>query len=417
VYKQGVAYALNSASHDPPTLGTIALSLIVGVRAGGALRRAALSAALYVLYTVNVGGDFMSGRFFVLPFMLAAMTLAPFAASLSAPWVLGALVVYNFIMPIVPIKTTARYDAAWPWRTQNGIKDERGHYHQGTNILFYSPFRQLPDFVWVREGTSFRNSAEKVTVQGSIGFYGLYAGPEKFLVDRNALSDPLLARLPVSPALYFEFFAGHFFRDIPEGYLESVAQNKNLLADPLIHDYYDRLRNVTRGQLLSVERLKDIVRLNAGRYRNLHEQVLKRRSLSLSIRADNERFMTDVGDRDPVAGALRATSGREGYLQFGPEIPATKGLYRARWIGTVQGDPEGPIGYVEVWFGPDKRVTREPVVVGQTRSDHLLAAVDFTVPAEGVKKLDYRFYLNRGVQMTLERVELYSGTAIPVAQP
>ncbi|MGC4085755.1 MAG: hypothetical protein QM736_27420 [Vicinamibacterales bacterium] len=417
MYKQGLAYILNSASHDPITLGTIALSLLVGVKAGGAVRRAALSAALYCAYTVSVGGDFMSGRFFVMPFLIAAMTVAPFIASVGAPAALAALVAYNVLMPIVPIKTTGRYDAAWAWRTQNGIKDERGHYHQGTNVLFYSPFRQLPDFVWVNEGTSFRNGPEKVTVQGSIGFYGLYAGPEKFLVDRNALSDPLLARLPVSPRLYFEFFAGHYFRDLPEGYLESVDQNRNLLTDPLLHDYYDRLRNVTRGPLFSRSRFRDIVALNIGKYRNLHEQVLKRRSISLSIRADNERFRTDLGFRDPVAGALRTNGERAGYLEFGPEIPASRGLHRARWIGTVDSAPaEGPIGYVEVWFG-DTRVAREPVALGPKRDDHLLATLDFTVPDDGVRKLDYRFFVNAGTRMVLERVELYSGTAIPATTP
>ena len=60
MYKQGFAYLLNSANHDPITLATIALALAVGVRTGGAARRAAISAALYVIYTVSVGGDFMN---------------------------------------------------------------------------------------------------------------------------------------------------------------------------------------------------------------------------------------------------------------------------------------------------------------------------------------------------------------------
>ena len=53
----------------------------------------------------------------------------------------AALVLYNLLVPIVPIKTTATYDGAWPWRTQNGIKDERGHTHQGSNLLTFAPFR------------------------------------------------------------------------------------------------------------------------------------------------------------------------------------------------------------------------------------------------------------------------------------
>lgn len=417
LYRQGVAYVLNSLSHDPLTLGTVAVSLLVAVRTRGATRRAALSALLYCAYTVSVGGDFMSGRFFAMPFMIATMTVAPLAAETGAAWALAGLVAYNVLMPIVPIKTTGSYDAAWAWRSQNGIKDERGSYHRGTNVLLYSPFRPLPDFPWVTEGTSFRNGTEKVTVQGSIGFYGLYAGPEKFIVDRNALSDPLLARMPVSPRLYFEFYAGHYFRDIPEGYLESVARNQNLLSDPLLHDYYDKLRNVTRGPLLSGSRFRDIATLNVGKYRNLSDQILRRRAVALSIRADNERFRSDVGFGDPAAGGIRTNGERAGYLQLGPGIPASRGLHRARWIGTVSGAPaEGPLGYVEAWFG-DTRVTREPVLQRATRDDHVLATLDFTVPDGGIGELDYRFFANAGTRMVLERVELYSGTAIPAATP
>ena len=416
LYKQGVAYLLNSLSHDPVTVGSIGLALLAAWRGTPAARRAALSAALYVLYTVSVGGDFMSGRFFTTPFLLVVMTLAPEAATLSAPATLAALLTYNVLMPVVPIKTTSGYEAAWPWRTQNGIKDERGSYFQGTNVLFFSPFRSLPDFTWVREGTSFRNGPEKVTVQGSIGFYGLYAGPEKFLVDRNALSDPLLARIPVSPRLPFEFYAGHYFRDIPEGYLESVAQNRNLLTDPLLRDYYDRIRNVTRGSLLRGDRFRDIVALNLGRYRNFHEQVMKRRPVELSIRADNERFTSDVGSRELSTGSLKA-SGRPGYLQFGPGIPAQAGMYRARWVGSVESAPEGPLGYVEVWFSEEKRVARQAVVAGPPRPDRVLGTLDFTVPAGGVQSLEYRFFVNAGVRMSLERVELFSGTAIPPQTP
>lgn len=412
LYQQGFAYVLNSISHDPITLGTIGLALLTTWRGAPVGRRAALSALLYVAYTVSVGGDFMSGRFFTTPFLIAAMAVAPSAAALSAPAVLAALVAYNLFMPIVPIKTTSRYDAAWPWRTQNGIKDERGSYFQGTNILFFSPFRALPDFTWIREGASFKNGPEKVTVQGSIGFYGLYAGPEKFLVDRNALSDPLLARIPVSPRLPFEFYAGHYFRDLPEGYLESVNENRNLLADPQLHDYYDRIRNVTRGPLVSASRFRDMLALNLGRYRNFHEQVLKRRSISLSIRADNERFPTDVGDRDVATGSLRAT-GRAGYLQFGPGIPAQAGAYRARWVGTAESLPGLSLGYVEAWVDSGTRVARAEVVADGGRPDHVLATLDFTVPKGGVSALEYRFFVNGGVRMSLERVELYSGTAIP----
>ena len=409
VYRQGVAYLLNSVSHDPITLGTIGLACAVAARGGGRSRRAALSAALYVLYTISVGGDFMSGRFFAMSFLVAVLVLSREAAAL-APYAGGVLLAYNLLVPIAPIKTTADYAAAWPWRTQNGIKDERGYYHQGTNLLFFSPFRQLPDSVWVRQGTSFRSSEQKVTVQGSIGFYGLYAGPTKFLIDSNALSDPFLARLPASPRLYFEFYAGHFFRDIPPGYIESVSTDRNLIEDPMLHDFYDRVRRVTRGPLFSAERLRDILAMNVGRYRNFYDIYAKRRPVALSIRADNERFITDVGERDAAAGSLKA-AGQSGYLEYGPAIPVRKGAYRARWLGTVDAAPAGQVGFVEVWIGDDQQIARQPVVMGGDGQGHLLAEIDFRL-SDDVRALDYRFFVNDGVRMTLERVELFSGSAI-----
>ena len=58
------------------------------------------------------------------------------------------------------------------------------------------------------------------------------------------------------------------------------------------------------------------------------------RPVALSIRAANERFSPDAGDRDDVAGTI-VSNGRAGYLQMGPGIPMKAGTYRARWIGTV----------------------------------------------------------------------------------
>ena len=186
---------------------------------------ASASALLYVLYTISVGGDFMSGRFFAMPFLVSVLMLSHILRTSRISRCAAA-----GLVRLQPAHAARAGEDDRQLRrrrgrgaSQNGIKDERGHYHRITTCSFYSPFRDLPDHTWVREGLSFRNGPEKVTVQGSIGFYGLAAGPDKHLVDRNALSEPLLARLPVSPRLYFEFYSGHFFRDIPDGYVETVA--------------------------------------------------------------------------------------------------------------------------------------------------------------------------------------------------
>lgn len=408
LYRQGMAYVFNSFAHDPITLGTIGVAVALAFRAATALRLAAASCVLYVLYTISVGGDFMSGRFFAGAFLLAVIVVLNAIRSLPGLYapVAAALVVYNVLMPLAPVKTTAAYDAGWPWRSQNGIKDERGHYHQITNIFFYSPFRALPDHTWMREGLSFREGPDKVTVQGSIGFYGLAAGPDKHLLDRNALSDPLLARLPVSPRLYFEFYAGHYFRDIPEGYVETLTTGRNQLLDPLLRAYYERLTEVVRGPLFSAARLRAIWALNLGADRQIAKRFESRRPVALSIRASNERFATDAGERDTVAGTIKS-SGRPGYLQTGPGIPAKKGPYRARWIGTTDGAAAGALGFVDVWAG-NRRLGRRDITAAEVLPERRqLAEIDFMLD-QPVTDLEFRLWIDGTRSVTLERVELFS---------
>ena len=144
----------------------------------------------------------MSGRFFAPVFLLCAMSIAGMVESRTT--LLMAVVVlvsYNVLWPNVPARTTASYEMAWPWRTQNGIKDERGGYHQATNVLFFAPFTPRPNDVWQREGLSLRMSPERVVVRPSVGRIGFLGGPDKYIIDSNALSDALLAHLPVDESV------------------------------------------------------------------------------------------------------------------------------------------------------------------------------------------------------------------------
>jgi arabinofuranosyltransferase len=412
--QQGWAYLFNSISHDPITLGTVVLALLVGWRTSSRVRMATLSALLYVAYTVWAGGDFMSGRFFAMPFLVGAVVLAPVIERPLIPWAAAALVLYNVFVPVVPIKTQATYDGAWPWRSQNGIKDERGHTHQASNILKFAAFRTLPDTPFAREGISFSAAPEHARVYCCIGQYGLNAGPAKHIIDDNALADPLLARLPVSPRVYFDFWMSHYFRDIPEGYIESNEQDRNLLTDPLLREYYDRLRNVTRGSLLRASRLRDIWALNV-RYPHLHEDYEKRRPIALSMLAGHERFLTDVGVRNPAATTLQSV-GNPGYLQYGPNIPLRQGFYRARWVARVDDAGNGQLGFVEIWNGTT-RINRQPVIFTPPAQDQQrIAHLDFTLTAPA-RSIEYRFYVNAGVRLLLQRVELFSGLGIPREPP
>jgi arabinofuranosyltransferase len=104
----------------------------------------------------------------------------------------------------------------------------------------------------------------------AIGFGGFSAGPDKFIIDVVALSDPLLARLPaIRPATYEDWKSGHFHRAVPKGYVESVIHRGNLIEDREVRQYYTALQTVTRGPIWSVRRFKEIAMINLGMYDDL----------------------------------------------------------------------------------------------------------------------------------------------------
>ena len=157
---------------------------------------------------------------------------------------------------------------------------------------------------------------------------------------------------------------------------------------------------------MSAARLRSIWYLNAGAGRHLAEQYDQQRAIDLSIRAANERFLVDAGEKDDAAGTIKSV-GRAGYLQFGPGIPMKRGSYRARWIGGVTGAPAGSFGFVDVWAG-ETRVARREIGAADLQPDQRrIAEISFTLTAP-TDHLEYRLWIDGREAVTLERVELSS---------
>lgn len=400
---QGLAYVASSLRFDPITLATIAVA--VGVCWVGSSKTAAvtsLGAAAYVLYTVWVGGDFMAGRFFSVPFLLSALLLAAAPKRrVSAHAAVALLVVLNVVNPIAPLKTIPFSDIGWPWRLQNGVKDERGAHHKTVNPLTYEVFRVMPDNPLAREGRSMAASAEKVFVHPWIGLIGYYAGPAKYIIDPNALSDPLLARLPVGQEFYFEFWVSHWTRTLPAGYIESRRTGTNEVADPRIHDFFDRILNVTEGPILSAARFRNIVALNWGRFRHFSEEIKSTQRMDYVARMNNPLFTTDVGQL--TAEREMKTTGKAGYLLFGPGIPLAAGAYRVRWQGTIDAAPGGDPGFVQVCYNDCRTViARAPIGAG---AGGVLAEV-YATPRRDIRDVEYRLFVTEGTQLTLQSLAI-----------
>jgi arabinofuranosyltransferase len=269
LWSHGVAYYLNAIRSDR-------LVLLVPLAAGLAVRfrRRSLEMtliggiALYFLYIASIGGDFMSGRFFTAPLVLAVALLGSmdeawndsrrraFVGAFAGVIAVGLTVRCPTLTPDPPgygvVDADALFDAG-------GVSDERGYYSPTTGLFHVHPSHLLPQHPLALKGLEDGQRGVKVSVQGSTGFYGYWAGPGVYVVDPLALSDPLLARLPVGVE---RPRTGHNERRIPFGYLASLESGTNQIADPKLHRYYDRLKLVTSGPIFSGARWREIIALN-----------------------------------------------------------------------------------------------------------------------------------------------------------
>jgi arabinofuranosyltransferase len=170
---------------------------------------------------VRIGGDFMAGRFLSAPAFAAAALLAAqgdavsFHASSSLRRgvlgvALGALAVYGLAWPYSRWGTDSEYgvgEGHFDLVGASGIVDERAYYYPETGLLRVlvnlDEIRRrglpVPPYRDAITGRDFARSEVEVIVIDQAGFFGYFAGPEKFLIDRWALSDPLLARIRYRP--------------------------------------------------------------------------------------------------------------------------------------------------------------------------------------------------------------------------
>jgi arabinofuranosyltransferase len=143
-------------------------------------------------------------------------------------------------------------------------------------MLFYYPFSSdlpsisFPKFIqyqaWANSGKAMKDKGAKVSLpyKLGIGYFGLFAGPEVYVIDAFGVTDPFLARLMVPEEASSDFKPGHVLRDMPNGYVESLFQNENLIKDRDLREYYEKLTVITRGRLFSLKRLRYIIEFNLG---------------------------------------------------------------------------------------------------------------------------------------------------------
>lgn len=268
--RQGLHYVVNSIGIDPVTLiVVVAAALFAARRRRRNVGEIALLAGvgLYIAYVIWIGGDFMSGRFFAAPLAVAAAVLSrwrPTASPVLASLPFAAVAIVGLIAPRSPVYSGADYAVRHRDHASDAarITDERAFYYNETGLLRARRGAPMPDHPSARDGRQARAGGPAVVVRGGVGMFGYYAGPQVHIVEPWAVTDPLLARLPIPAGAFWRI--GHFRRDIPVGYEETLRAGVNRIADPGIARRYDDIEVVTRGPLITRRRILAIWRLNTG---------------------------------------------------------------------------------------------------------------------------------------------------------
>lgn len=277
---QGLRYLENSLRNDPLTLAVIAAAVSVALIHRGA-RTLALAAGIvaYLVYVVSIGGDFMAGRFLSAPFVAAVMLLATSELP-SVGFRQPVLLVVVFALGLIGPRPTVTSGADAGLLTAGlldryGIADERRFYFASAGLFNAAPGWTRPVAQATEHARIARRNGSPLLVEGMAGVVGYFAGPGVHIVDLHGLGDPLLSRLPIvaSDTLYADFLfeytrntparpwrIGHFLRNVPPGYLETMLDGVNRIRDPQAAALYDKVAVLTRGPIWSAARLRLIAK-------------------------------------------------------------------------------------------------------------------------------------------------------------
>lgn len=271
--RQSGHYLAYTATQDAATLALLALAGGLALARGAPTARALVGGVLlYLAYVARIGGDFMAGRFFHAPLVVAIAAAATVEAASLARLPAAALAAATAAIHALallgggsPVASGANYGDVPdpPYTETHGITDERRYYYATTGLLpalrSTEPFPRHPFAAEGREWRAHRPATPPV--KGGVGMRGYFAGPAVHIVDGFALTDAFLSRLPMELDEDGSFRIGHFRRRLPRGYKDSAADGANHLEDPALAALWDDIVLATRADLLAKGRSAAIMRL------------------------------------------------------------------------------------------------------------------------------------------------------------
>lgn len=215
--------------------------------------------ALYLLYIIYIGGDFMLGRHFTVVFFMSLLGLSIYIKTILLKFrekkimivIVCILITTLFLVQEkkITINLFDKYSVTIPWV----YVDERGIYIEYTGLCNV-----------MKKG---KNLIRECPHSGIHWYF--YT---RWYEDR--LYDPLLSRLPANDQ-DDKWHVGHMKRVFPKGYTETLETGINCIESESLHKYYDILLHVVSDNIFSISRIQLLFQLNFGKYDYLIEKYLK----------------------------------------------------------------------------------------------------------------------------------------------
>jgi arabinofuranosyltransferase len=274
LFIQGLDYIKISSFYDPITPAVIIIAIIMSFTISGSQEMfLGVGILLYVGWVILIGGDFMAGRMLAVPFFLAVSLLSKLNMKNATAFIIIILIAfYNARIDKPPAQNTSTYTCKIHWNDpeSRGIADERGVYYKTCGLLNVFKTGE-PNIPLIDQGKAIRKYKKQYYICTCLGYTGYYAGHQTYLIDKMALADPLLSRINHPPDKSWRI--GHFSRELPKGYIESIKNDTNAISDADLNKLYAAIRIITRSPLFSRGRIEEILKFNLGHYNGyLHRE-------------------------------------------------------------------------------------------------------------------------------------------------
>lgn len=261
-FNLGISYYMTSFEYDPLlALAILFFIVLIFKKKSESIHH---GVAIYLIYLLMVGGDFMAGRLLTPVYLIILFFVINIFndSSISMKWpfvLISAGLMLSFLgvkSPLIPLsKNKVQF-------LKNGVADEKYYYASLGNsalirILYGNNFYQK-----MEEDGKKSGQLKSFDISYVIGMSGFFSHPGHYILEPSGIGSPYMIFLPT--IRYAR--QGHYLKRIPKELIDYYRDNIPL-PEGQLKNYINKWQLILSGPLFSLERLKAIWDINTLDYK------------------------------------------------------------------------------------------------------------------------------------------------------